>query len=68
MYFDTKKKEYTKDGRLCILKNRTIKMDYGNNLHRNDNDIFDNKQLIKKCPASVKKEDVFEKKLRVFST
>ena len=68
MYFDTKKKEYKKDGRLSILKNRTIKMDYDRNLHRNDNDIFNTHKRFESKHNTLSRDDTIEKKLRVFYT
>ena len=65
MYFDTKKKEFSKDGKLSILKNKTMKMDYVTNLHRNDNDIFDTRKKINSLSPCISKEENVENKLRV---
>ena len=66
MYFDTKKKEFVKNGKLSILKIKKIKMDYPKNVHQSDNDIFEVRKRVLNLKKTVKKEDLVEKKIRVY--
>jgi hypothetical protein len=66
MLFDNKKKEFKKNGKLSILKTKSMKMDYPNNIHLNDNDIFQVRKNTEKNPKTkLAKEDTVEKIIRV---
>ena len=66
MLFDNKKKEFKKNGKLSILKTKSMKMDYPNNIHLNDNDIFQVRKYTEKNPKTkLAKEDTVEKIIRV---
>lgn len=67
MYFDTKKKEFKINGKLSILKTKSMKMDYPNNVHLKDNDIFEVKKRFNLNPnSSFSREETIDKIIRVY--
>ena len=64
MYFDTKKKEFKKNGKLSILKTKSVKMNFTNNIHKNDNDIFSFRKRNENINKNVVNEDTVEKRMR----
>ena len=64
MYVDVRKKEFTANGKMSILKRRPLKMDFQNNLHKNDNDIFEMKKRTIETNHKQLKDDKVDKRIR----